>query len=60
MKSTFALLAASTAAFATTASAQPLMTYTYADVAYQWTYFNESGYVYRCKTRPLRHPLSDL
>jgi|GEM_PF-2014283 hypothetical protein len=43
MKRTFALLAASTAALATTASAQPLMTYTYADVAYQWTYFNESG-----------------
>ena len=43
MKRTFALLAASTAALATTASAQPLMTYTYADVAYQWTYINESG-----------------
>lgn len=43
MKKLFALLAVSATTVATTASAQPLMTYTYADVAYQWTYINESG-----------------
>jgi len=43
MKKLVALVAVSATAFATTASAQPLMTYTYADVAYQWTYINESG-----------------
>ncbi len=35
---------ASTAIFASAAAAQPLMTYTYADVAYQWTSINEDGY----------------
>ena len=43
MKKFFALFAVSATTFATTVTAQPLMTYTYADVAYQWTYSNESG-----------------
>jgi hypothetical protein len=43
MKRLFALLAVSTTTIATSVSAQPLMTYTYADVAYQWTYINEDG-----------------
>ncbi len=44
MKSVLSLLSVSVIAAATSASAQPLMTYTYADVAYQWTHVDESGF----------------
>jgi hypothetical protein len=36
-------LALATSGFASSAVAQPLMTYTYADVAYQWTHLNDGG-----------------
>jgi hypothetical protein len=46
MKKTILALATTVAGlvsgFPNTASAQPLMNYTYADVAYQWTHFDES------------------
>lgn len=37
-------LAIAVAGFASSASAQPLMNYTYADIAYQWTHIDESGF----------------
>ena len=44
MKRLLTLLAVSTTMLVSTATAQPLMTYTYADVGYQWTYIDESGF----------------
>lgn len=42
-KSLFALVIA-VVGITSSASAQPLMNYTYADVAYQWTHIDESGF----------------
>lgn len=44
MKKIISLLIPALAALPSAAVAQPLMTYTYADIAYQWTYVNEDGY----------------
>lgn len=43
MKKLFAMLLPLVAAVPSSVSAQPLMNYTYADVAYQWTHFDQSG-----------------
>lgn len=44
MKKLLCTLSVTILSFASSASAQPLMNYTYADVAYQWTHFSESNY----------------
>ena len=43
MKKILSLVLPLAALLPSTASAQPLMNYTYADVAYQWTHVSESG-----------------
>lgn len=44
MKKLLPLILSAFACVPTVATAQPLMTYTYADVAYQWTHIDESGF----------------
>lgn len=44
MKRLIPFVALVVASFTSDASAQPLMNYTYADVAYQWTHVDESGF----------------
>jgi len=43
MKNLLCTISIVMSAFAASASAQPLMNYTYADVAYQWTHIDQSG-----------------